>query len=95
LHECAAAQGDDPGASAAQFGEQMLQCIMLRAPEGSLAGIAEDFGDAAAFASGDAVVQIFKDPIQPVPEGAAYAGLTRSHKANEEDSSRLKRLGRP
>src|ERR1700746_3145536 len=36
----------------------------------------------------DAIVQVFKDPIQPLPEGAAYAGLARSHKADEEDGSR-------
>jgi hypothetical protein len=66
----------------------MFERVTLGASKFALARIAKDFRDGAAFASRDAIIQIFKDPIQPLPEGTAYGSFTRSHKADEEDGSR-------
>src|SRR5579863_1373788 len=73
----------------------MLERLVLGAPKRALARIAEDCGNGAALALGDPIIQIFKDPIQPLSEDAAYAGLARSHKANEEDGCRPLILSRP
>jgi hypothetical protein len=55
-------------------------------PEFGFSRIAEDLCYRASFAGLDAVVEIFKDPIQPLPEGAAHTALARSHEADQENA---------
>ena len=85
LHESAAAQRDDSGAAAAQFLEHMLQGRMLGSPELGFSRIPENLRYRAPFARLDAVVEIFKDPIQPLPEGAAHTAFPGSHEADQEN----------
>jgi hypothetical protein len=47
--------------------EHVLQRAAFGTPESWLTGLAKYLGDSAAFAALDAIVQIFKNPIQPSP----------------------------
>ncbi len=85
LHEGSAAQGDDSGASAAQFLEHLLQRGMLGPPELGFSRVPENLRHGAPFARLDAVVEIFKEPIQPLPQGAAHTAFPSSHEADQEN----------
>ena len=85
LHEGAPAQGNDSCAPAAQFLDHMLQGRVLGSPELGFPRIPENLRHGAPFAGLNAVVEIFKDPIQPLPEGASYARFPGSHKADQEN----------
>jgi hypothetical protein len=59
-----------------------MQSGVFGATELGFSGISENLGDAAPFAGRDAVVKIFKDPIQPSPEGTTDAGFAGTHEAD-------------
>jgi hypothetical protein len=63
---------------------------MLGSPERGLSGIPEDIGHRAAFAGRDTVIEIFKDPIHLLPQGATYAAFAGSHKADEANTVTLR-----
>ena len=71
--------------SAAQFAECMFQGCMFDAPELGFSRIAKDFRYGTPFTSLDTVVQIFKDPIQSLPEGAAHGAFPGSHESDQEN----------
>jgi hypothetical protein len=48
--------------------------------------IPENFPYRTPFPRRDAVVEIFKDPIQPLSEDAAHTGFPGSHEANQKNS---------
>jgi hypothetical protein len=82
LDEGATAQSHDPGAAAAQFFEHTIEGCMFDPPELPFSGNPEDVGNGASLALFDAVVQILKDPIQPLPEGTAHAAFAGAHEAD-------------
>src|SRR5262249_42321290 len=49
------------------------------------AQVAKNLGDGTPLASLDAVVQIFKDPVQPLPKGPAYTAFARAHESHQEN----------
>jgi hypothetical protein len=59
--------------------------LVLGTAELDLTRKAKNLSDAAALPPLDTVVQIFKDPIQPLREGAANAAFARSHKTHQKD----------
>jgi hypothetical protein len=48
--------------------------------------IPENFPHRTPFPRRDAVVEIFKDPIQPLSEDAAHSGFPGSHEAKQKNS---------
>jgi hypothetical protein len=94
LHKGASAQGYDFGRPALQFIEHVSQSGMLGSPKRGFSGVAENFRHRAALARHDAVIEIFKDPIQPLPKGAAYAALSGSHEADQKNCGSRKVGGR-
>src|SRR5438270_6964427 len=79
--------------------EHVLQRAAFGASECRLTGLAEYLGYRTAFAALDTIVKIFKNPIQPAPQGRAYTALARTHKAHQEhgfgrrSTRRLRRTG--
>src|ERR1700680_4187183 len=69
---------------------------MFRATKLGFSRIAENLGDRPPFAGFDAVVEIFKDPIQPLSEDTAHAAFPGSHESDEKNSiARRTAGGRP
>jgi hypothetical protein len=60
----------------------VLQGSVLGAPKLGFSGIAEKLCHGAPGACLNAIVEIFKEPIQPLPEGTAYAAFPGSHEAD-------------
>jgi hypothetical protein len=58
---------------------------VLGSPELGFPRIPENRRHGAPFAGLNAVVEIFKDPIQLLPEGAAHTRFPGSHKSDQED----------
>ena len=85
LRERSPTQSNDPGDSAVQLSEHLFEDSPFRPPELGFSGVAENLRHRSAFAGRDAVIEIFKDPIQPLPEGAAYAAFPGSHEADQEN----------
>jgi hypothetical protein len=67
LRESSAAKRNDPRHSPAQLFEQLLQGSVFRAAEFGFARIAENLGYGTPLARCDAVIEIFKGPIQAPP----------------------------
>jgi len=61
---------------------------LLRGPLGPakllLSADVENLGHGLALPSLDAVIQILKDPAQPLPQGTAYAALSGAHKSHQK-----------
>ena len=58
---------------------------MLGSAELILAGIAKNVGHLPAFAAFNAVVQVFKRPIQALAQRLPDAGLARTHEADQKN----------
>src|SRR5579864_622250 len=59
---------------------------MLYQAKRGFTGMTKDFRNAAALALHNAIIQIFKEPIQPPPERPADAAFSRAHKTNQKHS---------
>jgi hypothetical protein len=59
---------------------------VFRLPEVRFAGVSKDLRDFASFVLFDAVVEVFKEPIQPLPQGAAYAAFPGAHEADQKEN---------
>ena len=85
LRERSATQSNDPGDSAAQLSEHLFEDGLFGPPEFGFSRVPENLRHGSAFAGRDAVIEIFKDPIQPLPEGASHARFPHPHKADQEN----------
>jgi hypothetical protein len=94
LCERSAAQRHDSGGSAAQFPKDMLQGCVFDSTEFGFSRIAKNLRYAAPFPRFDAVVEVFKDPIQPLSEDAAHTALSGSHETNQKDGMAKRDGGR-
>src|ERR1035438_4485326 len=72
----------------------MLQGRVLGSAKSGCSRIPENFRYRTPFPRRDAVVEIFKDPIQPPSEDAAHTGFPGSHEANQKNSVDRKTSGR-
>jgi len=85
LHERAATQSHDPGSTALQFVQNLAQGAVFSLTERRFSGIPEDFLDFAAFPPLDAVVKVFKEPVQPLPKGPAYGTFSGAHESDQKN----------
>ncbi len=77
----AAAQGQDPGGTVQDFGDDLV----LQGPERGLAVLGEDLPDRAAGPPLDHLVAVGERESEPGGEQAADRALARSHETDEDD----------
>jgi hypothetical protein len=62
-----------------------LKYLMFNPPVCRFSRVTENLRDRTPFAPLNAVVEIFKEPVQPLPESAAHAAFPGAHEANEKN----------
>jgi hypothetical protein len=71
----------------------VLQGCVFGSTELGLSRITENFRYFMPFPRLDAVVEIFKEPIQPLPESAAHTAFPGSHETDQKNSVDWKTAG--
>src|SRR5580700_511680 len=74
-----------PRKARAQLFQHFAQRSPLGLTERFLSRITENISNAAAFPPLDALVQIFEDPIQVLPQSLAHGALARTHEPNQKN----------